>query len=69
MDTTFRMELDLRSVVGELPESLELETASELTQPHEFPEIEECIKEHTTKDGSSIGGISAERRIARNSFA
>lgn len=55
VDTTFRMELDLRSVVGELPESLELETASELTQPHEFPEIEECIKEHTTKDGAPLG--------------
>ena len=47
ISNTFTMEFDLEPEVGELPESSELETASELTQPHEFPEIEECIRTYT----------------------
>ena len=43
---TFTIDLDL---------DLDAETEPVLAQPHEFPEIEECIKEHTTKDGAPLG--------------
>jgi hypothetical protein len=43
---TFTIDLDL---------DLDAEAEPVLAQPHEFPEIEECIKEHTTKDGAPLG--------------
>lgn len=34
---------------------LDAEAEPVLVQPHEFPEIEECIKAHTIKDGAPLG--------------